>query len=162
LLLLPLLYLDAADGSATIADSAEAASIIVIEDSSSSDDGSSDPVGSSSDSSDPDDPVSRAARSAAVQIGMLHSSQIQCCMQHYFKPISCAEYRSQIATAAETDIMDLRNVKALPAADEVSSSDNCDEDLVASPKRRRHGYELNDFVVGSSESESDRSQSSTS
>ena len=58
--------------------------------------------------------------------------------------------------------MDLRNVKALPAADEVSSSDNCDEDLVASPKRRRHGYELNDFVVGSSESESDRSQSSTS
>jgi hypothetical protein len=162
LLLLPLLYLDAADGSATIADSAEAASIIVIEDSSSSDDGSSDPVGSSSDSSDPDDPVSRAARSAAVQIGMLHSSQHQCCMQHYFKPISCAEYRSQIATAAETDIMDLRNVKALPAADEVSSSDNCDEDLVASPKRRRHGYELNDFVVGSSESESDRSQSSTS
>ena len=162
MLLLPLLYLDAADGSATIADSAEAASIIVIEDSSSSDDGSSDPVGSSSDSSDPDDPVSRAARSAAVQIGMLHSSQHQCCMQHYFKPISCAEYRSQIATAAETDIMDLRNVKALPAADEVSSSDNCDEDLVASPKRRRHGYELNDFVVGSSESESDRSQSSTS
>ena len=162
MLLLPLFYLDAADGSATIADSAEAASIIVIEDSSSSDDGSSDPVGSSSDSSDPDDPVSRAARSAAVQIGMLHSSQHQCCMQHYFKPISCAEYRSQIATAAETDIMDLRNVKALPAADEVSSSDNCDEDLVASPKRRRHGYELNDFVVGSSESESDRSQSSTS
>ena len=162
MLLLPLLYLDAADGSATIADSAEAASIIVIEDSSSSDDGSSDPVGSSSDSSDPDDPVSRAARSAAVQIGMLHSSQHQCCMQHYFKPISCAEYRSQIATAAETDIMDLRNVKALPAADEVSSSDNCDEDLVASPKRRRHGYELNDFVVGSSESESDQSQSSTS
>ena len=161
MLLLPLLYLDAADGSATIADSAEAAGVIVIEDSSSSDDGSSD-SDSSSDSSDPDDPVSRAARSAAVQIGMLHSSQHQCCMQHYFKPISCAEYRSQIATAAETDIMDLRNVKALPAADEVSSSDNCDEDLVASPKRRRHGYELNDFVVGSSESESDRSQSSTS
>jgi hypothetical protein len=36
------LYLDAADGSATIVDSAEAAGVIVIEDSSSSDDGSSD------------------------------------------------------------------------------------------------------------------------
>ena len=67
-----------------------------------------------------------------------------------------------MATAAQTDIMDLRNVKPLPAADEVSSSDNYDEDTVASPKRRRHGYELNDFVVGSSESESDQSQSSTS
>ena len=69
---------------------------------------------------------------------------------------------SQVATAAQTDIMDLRNVKPLPAADEVSSSDDEVEDSVASPKRRRHGYEIDDFVVDSSESESVRSASSTS
>jgi hypothetical protein len=69
---------------------------------------------------------------------------------------------SQVATAAETDIMDLRNVKPLPAADEVSSADDEVEDTVASPKRRRHGYEIDDFVVDSSESESVRSASSTS
>jgi hypothetical protein len=57
--------------------------------------------------------------------------------------------------------MDLRNVKPLPAADEVSSSDDEVEDSVASPKRRRHGYEIDDFVVDSSE-ESVRSASSTS
>jgi hypothetical protein len=86
-------------------------------------------------------------------------------MSQYFKPISCAEYTSQVATAAQTDIMDLRNVKPLPAADEVSSADDVNdevEDTVASPKRRRHGYEIDDFVVDSSESESVRSASSTS
>ena len=92
---------------------------------------------------------------------MIHASQHQSCMSQYFKPISCAEYMSQVATAAQTDIMDLRNVKPLPAADEVSSSDDEVEDSVASPKRRRHGYEIDDFVVDSSE-ESVRSASSTS
>lgn len=93
---------------------------------------------------------------------MIHASQHQSCMSQYFQPISCAEYMSQVATAAETDIMDLRNVKPLPAADEVSSADDEVEDTVASPKRRRHGYEIDDFVVDSSESESVRSASSTS
>jgi hypothetical protein len=69
---------------------------------------------------------------------------------------------SQVAIAAQTDIMDLRNVKPLPAADEVSSEYDEVEDTVASPKRRRHGYEIDDFVVDSSESESVRSASSTS
>jgi len=93
---------------------------------------------------------------------MIHASQHQSCMSQYFKPISCAEYMSQVAIAAQTDIMDLRNVKPLPAADEVSSEYDEVEDTVASPKRRRHGYEIDDFVVDSSESESVRSASSTS
>jgi hypothetical protein len=76
--------------------------------------------------------------------------------------MSCAEYRSQVATAAQTDIMDLRNVKPIPAADEVSSASDDPEVTVASPKRRRHGYEIDDFVVDSSESESVHSLSSTS
>ena len=83
-------------------------------------------------------------------------------MSHYYRPISCAEYRSQVATAAQTDIMDLRNVKPLPAADEVASASDDQEVTVASPKRRRHGYEIDDFVVDSSESESVHSLSSTS
>ena len=68
---------------------------------------------------------------------------------------------SQVATAAQTDIMDLRNVKPIPAADEVASASDDPEVTVASPKRRRHGYEIDDFVVDSSE-ESVRSASSTS
>ena len=83
-------------------------------------------------------------------------------MSHYYRQISCAEYRSQVATAAQSDIMDLRNVRPLPAADEVTSASDDPEVTVASPKRRRHGYEIDDFVVDSSESESVRSLSSTS
>ncbi len=49
--------------------------------------------------------------------------------------------------------MDLRNVKPLPAADEVTSASDDPEVTVASPKRRRHGYEIDDFVVDSSESD---------
>lgn len=85
---------------------------------------------------------------------MIHASQHQSSMSQYFQPISCAEYMSQVASAAQTDIMDLRHVKPLPAADEVTSADDAVEDTVASPKRRRHGYEIDDFVVDSSESES--------
>ena len=53
-------------------------------------------------------------------------------------------------------------MKPLPAADEVTSASDDPEVTVASPKRRRHGYEIDDFVVDSSESESVRSLSSTS
>jgi hypothetical protein len=56
--------------------------------------------------------------------------------------------------------MDLRSVVPLPATDIVDAADDVEYDLVSLPKRQRHGYEIDDFVVATSESESDYSHSS--
>ena len=121
---------------------------------------------SDSDSSDPDDPVSRAARRAAVRLATMttaqRSSQHPSTIADFFRPISSAEYMSQVAAATQVDIMDLRSVVPAPAADIVSAADDVEHDLVSLPKRRRHGYDIDDFVVDTSESESDYSASSCS
>jgi hypothetical protein len=55
--------------------------------------------------------------------------------------------------------MDLRSVVPVSAADDVTAADDDEYDLVAvssplpcPPHRRRHGYEIDDFVVETSES----------
>jgi hypothetical protein len=90
--------------------------------------------------------------SAAKMSAATHPSTIA----GYFKPISAAEYRSQVAAATQVDIMDLRSVVPVSAADVVAAADVI-YDLVAAatPKRRSYGYEIDDFVVDSSASESD-------
>jgi len=127
---------------------------------------------SDSGSSDPDDPVSRAARRAAVRaarraavrvgtkITAQRSSQHPRTIADFFRPISSAEYRNQVAAETQVDIMDLRSVVPLPATDIVDAADDVEYDLVSLPKRQRHGYEIDDFVVATSESESDYSHSS--
>ena len=50
----------------------------------------------------------------------------------------------------------------VPAADIVSAADDGEYDLVSVPKRVRHGYVIDDFVVDTSASDSDYSLSSCS
>jgi hypothetical protein len=80
----------------------------------------------------------------------------------FFQPISSAEYRSAVAAAAQLDVMDLRCVVPVSAADDVTAADD-DETLSSSlpcpPHRSRHGYEIDDFVVATSESDTSVSES---
>ena len=69
---------------------------------------------------------------------------------------------SQVAAAAQVDIMDLRSVVPVPAADIVTTADDVVYDLVAPPQRCRHGYAIDDFVVNTSESESESYYSESS
>jgi hypothetical protein len=115
---------------------------------------------SNEDSSDPDDPISRGARRAAVcaaQLSIEHRPlQQSSTIADFFRPISSAAYWRQLDIAAQPDIMDLRSVVAVPAADIVTEGDNDEYDSDSSknsPKRRRHGYEIDDFVVDSSQSD---------
>jgi hypothetical protein len=118
---------------------------------------------SNSGSSDPDDPVSRAARRAAVRLAATSTAQRQpSAITDFFRPISSSEYSSQVAAATQVDIMDLRSVVPAPAADIVTAADDGAYDLVSPPKRLRHGYVIDDFVVDTSASESEYSLSSCS
>ncbi len=117
--------------------------------------------GSSSDdvSSDPDDPVSRGARRAAIRAAeqsyALRPFPKCSTIADFFKPISCVEYLRQVDIAAQPDPLDLRSVVPASAADIVSAveDDESGSSFSPSPKRRRYGYELDGFIVNSSESD---------
>jgi hypothetical protein len=122
---------------------------------SSSNDGSD---SSDSQSSDDADPVSRKARQLAVRAAARRAT-----IQDFYRSISRSEYLSNVEEATEIDPLDLRLVHsrstAVATADACEESESMSEDSSSSaasaPKKRRHGYEIDGFVVNSSSSEDD-------
>lgn len=96
-----------------------------------------------------------------LQQRLLRNDVIQVLLQTSSHPYR-QTYRCQVAAATQVDIMDLRSVVPVPAADIVPAADDGEYDLVSVPKRVRHGYVIDDFVVDTSASDSDYSLSSCS
>ena len=116
-----------------------------------------------SGSSDPDEPCSRKARKLAMKfLQRQQPCQKAQNLQDFYRPISNATYMSTVDAQLQRDDMDLRNVVAATAAKNLldvgdnSPIDSSDSDISgSSPERRRNGYVIDDFVVDSSDSESD-------
>ena len=120
-------------------------------------------VSSESGSSDPDEPCSRKARKLAMKI----LQRRQLCqkaqnLQDFYRPISNATYMRTVDAQLVRDDMDLRNVVAATASKDlldignISPSDSSDSEISGSlTDKRRNGYVIDDFVVDSSEPESD-------
>jgi hypothetical protein len=120
--------------------------------------------GSCSDSSDPDDPVSRGARRAAIRAAQ-QSAAHRTTISDYFKAVSSVAYWQAVDIAAQPDPLDLRSVVPVSVSDIVTiedndkySSDSSSSGVAASPgnaQKRKYGYAIDGFVVNSSDSDGD-------
>jgi hypothetical protein len=124
--------------------------------------------GSCSDSSDPDDPVSRAARRAAIRAAEQSAAnrpKKSSTIADYFPAISHVAYWQAVDIAAQPDPLDLRSVVPVSASDIVTiedndeySSDSSSSGVAVSPEnaqKRKYGYAIDGFVVNSSDSDGD-------
>lgn len=119
---------------------------------------------SDSDSSDPDDPVSREARRAAIRAAQQNAAH-RTTITDYFKALSSVAYWQAVDIAAHPDPLDLRSVLPVSACDIVTiegsdkySSDSSSSGDAVSPgnaQKRKYGYAIDGFVVNSSDSDGD-------
>ena len=120
-------------------------------------------VSSDSGSSDSDEPCSRKARKLAIRKAKNNqSSQPGINIRDYFVTISSAVHRNNVNEQMAPDIMNLWSVVPIePSTDldnvssEAQSSTDASSSSCSTPAERRNGYILDDFVVASSECDSD-------
>jgi hypothetical protein len=119
---------------------------------------------SDSDSSDPDDPVSREARRAAIRAAQQNAAH-RTTITDYFKAISSVAYWQAVDIAARPDPLDLRSVLPVSAFDVVTIEDNNEYSSESSSsgdavspgnaQKRKYGYAIDGFVINSSDSDGD-------